>query len=426
MASDLPGSTDLDACVACGSGLDLWPYLNLGTQPLANAFRSDPGVMPPSFPLEVELCASCGHSQLSLAVDPETLFRDYPYVSGTTATFRKHCFMLAADAIERWRPPKPRTLDLACNDGTTMEAFESLGCDAYGVDPAENLREITREKGLRVATRFWDDETARDILDLWGGPFDVITALNVVAHVRDPVAFLAAARTALAPDGLLVVECPYGAEQLRTTAFDQVYHEHVSYFLARSFGRAARRAGLVVADVLRTPIHGGSIRFYLRHRRAKLETHGVPFFRLVAEEQEARLYDLATYEGLARRVEERGAKLGHLLADARAAGRRVVAYGAAAKGVVMLNAWARHGVRPDAIVADDNPIKQGRYLPHPVPLLVVPPEALRAEPDGLAILILAWNFRDEIEQRLRAIRGPERGDSVLVHVPDVVEEWLWR
>jgi SAM-dependent methyltransferase len=427
MASDAPSAVELRACVACGSGVDLWPYLNLGTQPLANAYRSDPIVLPASFPLQVNLCVNCGHSQLSLAVDPETIFRDYPYVSGTTATFRAHCAELAGDVWMRTNHPR-RVLDIACNDGTLLEAFEDLGVglEVFGVDPAHNLREITREKGFKVGARFWDHETARDAVELWGGRFHVITALNVLAHVRDPVAFLSAARDALEPDGLLVVEFPYGADQVRTTAFDQVYHEHVSYFLARSFGRVARRARLVIEDVVRTPIHGGSIRFYLRHPRARLELHAASFLRLIADEQEARLYDLAHYEGLARRIEERGAALGRLVAAARGADRHVVAYGAAAKGVVMLNAWARHGVRPDALVVDDNPLKQGRYLPHPVPFRVEAPAALAGEPDELAILVLAWNFREEIEQRLRAIRPRERGDTVLVHVPDVVEEPLWR
>jgi SAM-dependent methyltransferase len=397
-------------CRCCGGG-DLVPYLDLGEQPLANAYHR--GEALPRFPLAVSLCRGCAHSQLGIVVDPELLFRHYLYVSGTTETFRRHTAELADDALAF--TGARRVLDVACNDGTLLEQFRARGCEVHGVDPALNLRELTVGKGLPVLTELWGAQAASELRASGAAPFDLITATNVLAHVADPLEFLRACAAALAPGGTALVEFPYGVETVDRCEFDQVYHEHVSYFLARSLTALAERAGFEVRRALRTPIHGGSIRFFLR------PTSGAPrhcgeVAALLEHERARGLHDPATYERFSARVQENGRALRVALERARRAGRKVVGYGASAKGNTVLNAFELDL----SYVVDDNPLKWSLLTPgRDVPIR--PPAALAEETEPLTIVVMAWNFLEEIQRRVLAVRGQRPGDSFLLYVPSVRE-----
>lgn len=405
----------VSACRACGAE-GLIGTLDLGTQPHANAYHK--GNRPqPRYPLQLEHCPRCWHGQLSVTVDPERMFREYLYVSGTTATYRAHLSALAESALQRLQLAgrRPRVLDIACNDGSLLQCFRRRGCEVVGVDPALNLRELTRRKRIPVITEMWGPETARQVFDQ-GGPVDLVTAANVLAHVDDPCAFLVACREVLRPGGRVIVEFPYGKETIARGEFDQVYHEHLSYFLARSFQRLATRAGYQVEGALETPIHGGAIRFVLVDAEGQRPQHAPVLEALVADEQARGLYDPETYCAFARGVEERGEQLRRLLERARGAGRRVIGYGASAKGNTMLNTW---GLSLEYVV-DDNPLKWGHLTPgRDVP--IVSPEVLELEGEPLLIVLLAWNFAAEIERRVVARRGVRAGDGFATYVPDVRE-----
>lgn len=416
----------------CCLGRDLVQYLDLGRQPLANSYLKAPAEQP-TFPLQVRVCPHCFHSQLSVQVDPDVLFRDYLYVSGTTETFRQHTRSLAADAVRRVQEHEAdyiRVLDIACNDGTQLEAFRELGCMVAGVDPARNLRKITEAKDIPVWVDYWSSAFAARLAEQ-GRSWDVLTATNVFAHVANPYDFLRGCGYVLNCRGRLFIEFPYGKTTFAQQQFDQVYHEHLSYFLVSSFAALARRAGFVITDLVETPIHGGSLRFVLQKDKLvwncdcpelRVETPRLREY----QDAEARLglHDLGTYRGYGAKVQHNHRELSRHLATLKERGWKILGYGASAKGNTMLNAWK--DVELDWIV-DDNPLKHG-YLTPGRQIPIHGPEQLAEEPGALVHVLTAWNFKDEIKQRLRAARqgNPKAVDDLLVtYVPTVQVEPLY-
>src|SRR6266852_4629967 len=205
-------------CRCCGSEA-FHSVLDLGQQPLANSYLREPARLP-VFPLKLLVCQRCFHNQLSVVVNPDFMFRNYLYVSGTSRTLRAHFAELALEAAQLFHPRPQRALDLACNDGTLLEAFREAGCEVQGVDPARNLACLTRSKAIEVIEGYWPE-----VRDQIGGPFDVITATNVLAHVDNPRGFLQAALDSLGPHGVLILEFPYCREMILRGEWDTIYHE---------------------------------------------------------------------------------------------------------------------------------------------------------------------------------------------------------
>ena len=396
---------ELTICRCCG-GADLMPYLDLGQQPLANSYHH--GETLPAYPLQLVLCTDCFHSQLSVVVDPRALFTSYLYVSGTTRTLREHFTGLVEDALARVDRKRPRVLDIACNDGTLLECFRWEGADVIGVDPAANLKEVTEEKGIPVISAFWDVDVAAQV-----GGVDVITATNVFAHVHDVEGFLEACRGVLQPGGLIVVEFPYCRRMILGTEYDTIYHEHLSYFLIGPVALLARRLGFQIEDLSRWPIHGGSVRLFLRDARA---AHGAAVESCLREEQEQGFATTGPYLAFAQRVLRSRERLVELLNQLADDGHRVVGYGASAKGNTMLN-FCRLTL---PYIVDDNPLKWGYQTPGR-DIAIQAPETLRAEQDGLHLLLLAWNFSREILNKVKAIR-PGKRDFTVRYIPEVVRD----
>jgi SAM-dependent methyltransferase len=406
--------SDRRTCRCCGWA-GLVEYLDLGEQPLANSYVREASRPCLTVPLRVNLCPNCFHSQLSAVVDPSTMFGNYLYVSGTTETFRRHTRALAEEAVSVMKQRDgtaagARVLDIACNDGTLLGHFRDLGCQVRGIDPAANLREHTRAKGIDVDVAFFGRDAGIEYAKQ-GLRFDIITAQNVFAHVDDAEGFLAGVRAALRADGFAVIEFPYGRDMIGHNEFDTIYHEHLSYFLVNSFSRLARRAGFGVFKIAQTPIHGGSIRFYLA-----AGTEHVPLVsEMVESEQAAGLLKQETYHNFAARVAKNRTDMRDLLARLKGAGRRIIGYGASAKGNTMLNYFQ---VDLEYTV-DDNAMKwglltPGRHIPIGDPKRI-------AEEKNPALLVLAWNFFDEIKRRVAKITNGRR--SFVLYVPDVrVEE----
>lgn len=405
----------LDRCRIC-SGTDLSGYLDLGVQPLANAYAASSDLTLPRYPLAVERCRGCGHSQLSVVVDPALMFEEYLWVSGTTETQRRHFAELAGEASALVQSPHPSGLDIGCNDGSLLDAFARLGFVTYGVDPAKNLLPISLGKGHRVLAERWSTAVAARLRATHGGGLDLVTACNVFAHCDDLAGFLHGCHEALAPGGHAILEFPYARPTLEQCEFDQVYHEHLNYFLAAPFRVLCEAHGWDIVAVRQTPIHGGSIRFTLRPSGRRAHAPEVASLE-TAERQDGFLAD-AFYAAYAGRVEERHRRLRSLIATCHDEGKGLVAYGASAKGNTMLNHWT--DVTP-AYVVDDNPLKCGRFTPgRNIPILPAP--TLRGHAGRLAILLTAWNFADEIKERLRALG--RHGDVLLTYVPDVKAEVL--
>lgn len=390
-------------CRCCGA-TDLLLALDLGQQPLANSYLREPLDLP-VFPLELMVCNQCFHSQLSIVVNPDLMFRHYLYVSGTSRTFREHFTAFARETLT-WVEPRPeRVLDIACNDGTLLEAFRHQGCSVQGVEPAANLLELARSKRLAVTEGYWPD--VRPEID---GSFDLVTATNVLAHVPDPAAFLEAALDCLHEGGAVLVEFPYCRELIDRCAWDTVYHEHLSYFLAAPMLRLADRLGASITHAQRVPSHGGSLRLALQRGR---DCHCSEILALAEAERRDGFQDLRTYQRFAIQVEESCRELRRLVSSQVAQGRRLVGYGASAKGNTLLN----HCPLPLAYITDDNPLKHG-YLTPGRNIPIRPSAALASEPADLCVVLLAWNLADEIRGNVRRLR-PTRKDTALFYVPAV-------
>ncbi|SAL07145.1 3-demethylubiquinone-9 3-methyltransferase [Caballeronia calidae] len=382
----IPGCTALRHCLACGSSR-LFPYLDLGAQPLANSFVSDASKLT-RYPLGTALCTDCYHSQLTHSVDPALLFKHYLYVSGTTASLARYFHSFARALTER-HGQGLHILDIASNDGSFLAQCKRQGHSVQGVDPAENLRALSEANGIPTAVAFWNEQLARQL-----DAADVIVAMNVVAHVPDPLAFLTACAIALKPGGTLYIQTSQ-ANIFKNCEFDTIYHEHHSFFTARSIKALAARAGFEVVSIDVVAVHGGSYLWELRHRTRASDAV------LPIEQDEVRngFYNRRTYEQFQAHALRIARHAQDVVKDKRRRGYTVGAYGAAAKGNTFVNFAA---LELDFMI-DDNPLKHNLRSPG-MNTPVKSAQHLCQTPDPMALLVLAWNFYDEVKARVRSAR----------------------
>ncbi len=397
-------------CIACGTERRL--FLDLGFTPLANAYLKpeDAEQDEPFFPLRVAWCPACFLVQLADLVDPGVMFSHYLYFSSFSPAFVKHAQGMAHWLMDvRQLNAGSLVVELASNDGYLLQHFKEAGIPVLGVDPAENVAAEAIKKGIPTRVAFFGSEEAQAMVDE-GTRADVIIGNNVLAHVPDPVDFLKGAALLLKDDGLAVFEFPHLLELLHQGQFDTIYHEHVSYYSLLAIQNLAAQAGLTVVDVSRQPVHGGSLRVSL----AKTGDPSEAVTALLGEEGEAGLDQWATFEAFGEKVTRVVADLKKFLAAAKQEGKRVAAYGAAAKGNTLLNVA---GVTPDDIVyvADRNTHKVGHLTPG-AHLPIVPAEKLaQDQPDF--VVVLAWNFEAEIRQQQEAYLNA--GGRFVIPVPEL-------
>jgi SAM-dependent methyltransferase len=385
--------------------------LDLGRTPLANANVSPDRLTEAeaTYPLQVHFCGSCGLVQLGEIVPPEILFRDYPYVTGASRTMVEHFDAMAASHVsDLVLGPDDLALEIASNDGTLLASFAERGVRTLGIEPAENLVDLARARGIESLPVFFGRDVARR-LRAERGPAAVVCANNVLAHVPDLAGVLEGCRIVTEPRGVVSVEVPYLAHLLERLEYDTVYHEHLSYFSVRALADAFGRAGLAIFDVREFPVHGGSLRVLARAGNE----HGEVVDRLRVRERSRGLEDLDTYRGFAARVEENRLRLRALLERLRDEGARVAAYGAPAKGNTLLN-YCGIGTDLVAYTVDRNPLKVGTHTPG-MRLPVREVEFLRRDrPDYT--LILPWNIESEImKQEEEYVR---RGGRFIVPIPE--------
>jgi len=387
-----------DRCRICGSR-ELTRYLDLGTTPLANSYLRPAQLAEaePAVELALQVCARCGLSQLTRVVDRDAMFRDYLYVSSTSVTFREHCAELAATAARAaGAAAGDLALDIASNDGFLLSCFRSLGARIIGVDPALNLAAEATARGIPTIADYWSVAVARDLVAAYGRP-RVITATNVVAHVHDLNEFVEALDTALAPDGIFVMEVPYLLDFVRHDEFDTAYHEHLSYIGVRPLEALFTEHGFDIFDVAHFPeIHGGTIRVFAARRGARRPTDAVR--DALAREDAFGITDPNVYLAFGERVRHNMAELARAVRAVRSAGGEIWAYGASAKGNTLMN-FARLTAEDVPVVIDDNPKKWGLYTPG-ARMRITGPAELRATAAG-HLLLLAWNFEREIVRRSR-------------------------
>lgn len=413
----------IDKCRLCGSG-ELRLQVDLGEHPLANAYigpdRED-ARREVAYPLRLVACEGCGHPQIDVTVEPSVLFAEYAYVSGTSQTLKNHFKTLAAEVLHFWRnqtyeynPRHARILDIAANDGTLVQTFNACGnCTAIGMDPAKNIVDRVRRRNVPVIHGYWP----QDIGKLKGLKADIITACNVLAHVDEPMPFVAAALDSLNEGGVLVLEFPYALDTFLHNEWDQIYHEHLSYFLMHPLLTALNKLNASVVHATRSPIHGGSIRLFVQRLFPDKAYHcTLVGSDLIAREGESGLRNPEDWgDRFREKVGEVGRALGAKLNLLRDQGYAIVAYGASAKGNTVLNTFC--DLRLEYIV-DDSSYKWGLLTPgRHIP--IVSPEHIKADNRNLAVLLLAWNFGKEITERIRGWRG-ER-DRWVTYVPQVAD-----
>ncbi len=389
------------------------PVLSLGETPLANALL-DAGQLAqpePRYRLDFAFCASCALAQITEDVPPEALFRNYVYQSSFSDTMLRHVRELSQRVIaERRLDARSLVLEIASNDGYLLQYYAQRGIPVLGVEPAAEIAALARtRRGIPTLVEFFGAALG-ERLAAEGRLADVVHAHNVFAHVPDPGDFARGLRHVLRAGGVAVIEAPYVRDLVEKTEFDTIYHEHYSYFSLAAVDRLLQRHGLVVADVERLEIHGGSLRYWVAHEGARISPRTGA---LLAEEERAGVTGAAFYRDFAGRVRALGDELGALLRERRAQGRRLAAYGASAKGATLLNAFGI-GKELDFVV-DRSTAKQGRYTPG-THLEILPPEALlERKPDD--VLLLAWNLADEILAQQAEFR--RRGGRFIVPVPRV-------
>lgn len=399
-------------CRACG-GQRLRRFLELGPQPLANAFPRDPSEFAAEqrYPLDVHYCETCSLVQVLDVIDPVVLFRDYIYVTGTSATIAEHNVRYAGAVVERV-PLRAHDLvvEIASNDGSLLQCFASHGVRTLGVEPATNIAVMARAAGIETVDEFFEPDLAR-VLRRQHGPARAVIGNNVLAHVDDTAGFLRGFYELLADDGLAVVEVPYVGDLVDRLEYDTIYHEHLCYFSVTTLMRLCESVDLSVRAIEHVPVHGGSIRMYAG-RAATFGAHAADVVTEAAGERSG-LTRFGTYERLAAAVEANRTALKSLLGRLRSGGRSVAGYGAPAKGNTLLNYC---GITVDDLpyTVDRNPLKVGRYTPGThIPVLPVE-TLLEHQPDY--VLILAWNFADEIIEQQSAYR--RRGGRFIVPIPE--------
>ncbi|MEE2767713.1 MAG: class I SAM-dependent methyltransferase [Actinomycetota bacterium] len=403
-------------CRNCREQAEL-TLVDLGSSPLANSYLTESDLQTPEtcFPLRVVVCETCWLVQTEDVVDVSRIFTaDYLYFSGFSSTWVEHCRRFADEAITRFGlGPSSRVVEVACNDGTLLGFFLDRGMRCTGIEPTATTARAARQSGLEVAEVFLTPESA-DELVAEGLMADLLVGNNVLAHVPDIVGFARGCRRLLDLRGVAVFEFQYLVELISRTAFDTIYHEHFSYLSFTAVERVFESAGLTMFDVERLSTHGGSLRVYAHRTDGPQLPVTEAVHQLRVDESELAVGSASFYKGFQERTDRIARDLLEFLLQAARNNKQVAGYGAAAKGNTLLNFV---GVRSNLLpyVVDNNPMKQGRYLPGSGILIVDEQRIADDQPEY--VLVLPWNIRAEIAHRLESLDG--WSGSVVTAVPEL-------
>lgn len=399
------------ACRSCGKSA-LEPVLSLGRMPLANGLLNSEELEleETSFPIDLVFCTNCTLVQILETVNPEVMFRTYPYFSSVSETVLKHAEQLARRMIEtRALDGGSLAVEAASNDGYLLQHYVRAGIKVLGIDPALNVAQAAEEKGVRTLPEFFGRGMANR-LRAQGICADIFHAHNVLAHVPDLNGMVEGIRILLKESGVAVIEVPYVKDLIDCREFDTIYHEHVSYFSLRSLASLLERHGLVIGDVEQLKLHGGSLRLFVSPTKSAQPSPAVK--SLLDQESAWGMDKVQFYCDFGSRVAELKGELCDLLDRLLRRGKRVAAYGAGAKGAVLLN-YCQIGKRRLEFVVDRNTHKQGLFMPGVHLPIFAPSKLLEEKPDY--VLLLTWNFADEIMEQQAEYRA--MGGRFILPVP---------
>jgi 2-polyprenyl-3-methyl-5-hydroxy-6-metoxy-1,4-benzoquinol methylase len=384
--------------------------------PLCESYVSLDGLnqMEPFYPLHVYVCHDCFLVQLEEYVKVEDIFSEYAYFSSYSDSWLEHVKNYTDMIVERLNlDNRSKVMELASNDGYLLQYFVKKGIPVLGVEPATNVAVVAEQKGVPTVVKFFGRTTARELAAEFGKA-DLIIGNNVLAQVPDLNDFVGGMKIALKSEGVITLEFPHLLQLMNQNQFDTIYHEHFSYFSLIAVEKVFARHDLRLFDVEELPTHGGSLRVYACHANDESKPVSERVTELRNREENVGFYRLAHYFTFGEQVKETKRKLLDFLIKAKRDGKSIVGYGAPGKGNTLLNYC---GIRTDFIdyTVDRNPYKQGKFLPGTHIPIHDPQKIVETKPDYL--LILPWNFKDEIMEQMKGIR--KWGGQFVVPIPEV-------
>jgi len=402
-------------CRICGDDLNV-SFADLGMSPMANSFvsQSEVHLKESFYPLHAFVCEQCYLVQLDKFESPEKIFGDYAYFSSYSESWLKHAEDYANKMVSRLGLGfKSLAIEVASNDGYLLQYFQKHNIQALGIEPAGNVAKVAEEKGVPTRVEFFGTELAKQLV-VEKKQADLLIGNNVLAHVPDLNDFVEGLKIALAPEGVLTMEFPHLLNLIKHNQFDTIYHEHFSYLSLLTVEKLFASHGLTLYDVEELETHGGSLRIFARQHANEALPVKESITELRNKELEAGLTNIETYKQYAEQVRETKRKILKFLITEKRSGKKIVAYGAPAKGNTLLNYC---GIRTDFIeyTVDRSPHKQGCYLPGTRIPVYAPEKISETRPDY--VFILPWNLQQEIRQQLSQIK--EWGGKFVVPIPEL-------
>lgn len=408
---------DQPKCRFCAAPLS-HVQCDLGMSPLANSYVKfeEAHNKEKLYPLKVWICDQCLLSQLEEFESPDAIFSDYLYFSSFSTTWVEHARRYSEMMVERFRfNAKSQVIEIASNDGYLLQHFKARGIPVLGVEPAANIAKVAWEqKQIPSVVKFFGVQTAKELV-ADGKSADLLLGCNVLAHVPDINDFVGGLKIALKPAGIITFEFPHLLRLIENNQFDTIYHEHFSYLSLLSVEKIFEHHGLTLFDVEELSTHGGSLRIFARHSDNSAAAAVTPRVAAMRQKEiDFGLTKMKCYTAFGDKVKATKRKLLTFLTEAKNAGKKIAAYGAAAKGVTLMNYC---DVRQNLVeyVVDKSPHKQNHFMPGVHVPIYGPDKIFETKPDYL--LILPWNLKKEISEQMAGIRA--WGGQFVVPIPEV-------